>query len=185
MDEKGRTLLALARAAIASRLGMDSEKPEILPTMQQQAASFVTIHKHGALRGCIGTLEPYRPLAADVAANALAAAFEDPRFPPLTRQEFPLIRIELSVLSPLQEMQVRDEADALSRLRPGVDGVVLRFGMHRATFLPQVWEQLPDSAQFMAHLKMKAGLPASFWDPDVVICRYQVSKYCEQERGGE
>ncbi|PIP02230.1 MAG: AmmeMemoRadiSam system protein A [Zetaproteobacteria bacterium CG12_big_fil_rev_8_21_14_0_65_54_13] len=185
MDDKGRALLALARAAIASRLGLDGAKPETTSYMHEQAASFVTIHKHGALRGCIGTLEPYRPLAADVEGNAMAAAFEDPRFPPLTRQEFPLIAIELSVLSPLQVMPVRDEADALSRLRPGVDGVVLRFGMNRATFLPQVWEQLPDPAQFMAHLKMKAGLPATFWDPGIEICRYQVSKYYEQEKSRE
>ncbi|WP_018294476.1 AmmeMemoRadiSam system protein A [Mariprofundus ferrooxydans] len=185
MDVDGELLLALARAAIGLRLGLATDLPEGTASMQQQAASFVTLQKQGRLRGCIGSLEAYRPLVEDVAANAVAAAFEDPRFPPLTAEEFADTRMEVSVLSSLQPMPVRDEQDALARLRPGIDGVVLRFGMNRATFLPQVWEQLPEPAQFLARLKVKAGLPADFWDPDLQLHRYTVSKYCEPESGEE
>jgi len=179
MHDERCILPALARAAIGSRLGLDTNMPKTTLSMQQNAASFVTLQKNGVLRGCIGSLEAYRPLAVDVEANAVAAAFEDPRFPPLTQEEFPLLRIEVSVLSPLEVMPVHDEQDALSRLRPGVDGVVLCFGINRATFLPQVWEQLPEPEQFMSHLKMKAGLPADFWHPDVLLYRYGVKKYQE------
>lgn len=185
MDVDGDLLLVLARAAIGMRLGLTIDMPNNSASMQQQAASFVTLQKQGRLRGCIGSLEAYRPLAEDVAANAVAAAFEDPRFPPLTAEEFPVVRIEVSVISSLQPMPVRDEQDALSRFRPCIDGVVLRFGMNRATFLPQVWEQLPEPAQFLAHLKVKAGLPADFWDPDLQLHRYTVSKYCEPESSEE
>jgi len=181
MPFDGDALLQLARAAIAQQLGLHVTAPPVSGSMQEQAASFVTLHLAGQLRGCIGSLEAYRPLCDDVRANAVAAAFHDPRFPPLSVEEFTRVQVEVSVLSALEAMPVNDEQEAIERLRPGIDGVVLHFGMNRGTFLPQVWEQLPEPAQFMAHLKLKAGLPADFWDPDVLLYRYSVSKYCEQE----
>jgi len=179
MEHDGPILLALARTAIGSRLGLDTGTSQLTGEMQQQAASFVTLQINGCLRGCIGSLEAYRPLQEDVQANAVAAAFSDPRFPPLTPDEFAQVTIEVSVLSPLQAMSVCDEQDACAQLRPGVDGVVLCCGSRRATFLPQVWEQLPEPLQFMAHLKVKAGLPSDFWGSDLLLSRYTVKKYRE------
>jgi len=182
-DGKGRILLTLARSAIAEALGLsvDGFRPLEADWLEQQGACFVTLKMNGELRGCIGSLEPHRSLREDVHANAVAAALHDPRFPSLTADEFARVHIEVSVLMPLQKMDAGSEAEVLSRLVPGVDGVVFEYGMHRATFLPQVWEQLPDPALFMAHLKQKAGLPAAFWHPDVLIYTYKVEKYAEQE----
>ncbi|MDX8405441.1 MAG: AmmeMemoRadiSam system protein A [Mariprofundus sp.] len=181
MRSEGELLLALARASIASRLGLAMVMPQATKNMQQQAASFVTLQLNGQLRGCIGSLEARRPLYEDVQANAVAAAFEDPRFPPLTQDEFAQVRVEVSVLSPLETVAVKDEQDALAQLRPGIDGVVLCCGFKRATFLPQVWEQLPKPVQFMAHLKVKAGLPPEYWSTEVLLSRYTVKKYREAE----
>ena len=130
--------------------------------------------------GCIGTLEAHRPLGADVKANAVAAAMRDPRFKPLTREEFNSVRVEVSVLSAPERLNYRDEADALAQLRPGVDGVIFQYGYHRSTFLPQVWEQFGDPHVFMGHLKHKAGLPPDFWDPAVSLSRYTVEKWHEE-----
>ena len=118
-------------------------------------------------------------MTEDVQANAVAAALRDPRFAPLQAQEWPHTRVEVSVLSSLEPMAFADEADALAQLRPGVDGLVLTWGRHRATFLPQVWEQLPDPASFVTQLKRKAGLPAHFWAPDLQLQRFTVSKWKE------
>jgi AmmeMemoRadiSam system protein A len=115
----------------------------------------------------------------DLHANAVNAALHDPRFPPLTAGELIKVRIEVSLLTPLQKMDVKSEADALAQLVPGIDGVVFRYGEHRATFLPQVWEQLPTPELFMAHLKQKTGLSPSFWSDDVLLCRYRVKKFSE------
>ena len=131
------------------------------------------------MRGCIGTLEAHRPLGLDVRENAVAAAFRDPRFTPLTRVEFDEIRVEVSVLSPSEVMVVASEEHALATLRPNVDGVVFEYRHYRSTFLPQVWEQLPEPAEFMAHLKRKAGLPMDFWADEVRLSRYTVSKWKE------
>ncbi len=131
----------------------------------------------GRLRGCIGTLEPRRPLRADVAANAVAAATRDRRFPPVTADELPRIAIEVSVLSPAVPLLVADEADARARLRPGVDGVVLACGGRRATFLPQVWAKLPEPGDFLAHLRAKAGLPQDFWSDDITLSTYTVTEF--------
>jgi len=182
-EEKGRILLQLARSAIAEALGLsvDGFSRSDADWLEQQGACFVTLKINGELRGCIGSIEPHRSLREDVYTNAVNAALHDPRFPPLTMDEFARVHIEVSVLTPLQKMEAGSEAEVLSRLVPGVDGVVFEYGMHRATFLPQVWEQLPDPALFMAHLKQKAGLPAAFWHPDVLIYTYRVKKYAEQE----
>ena len=178
---KGEILTGLARAAIAKRLHL----PEVEfagvdePWLQAPAASFVTLHIKNELRGCIGSLEAYRPLIEDVRANAVAAAFDDPRFEPLTPSEFDDIEIEISILSAPEPMHARSQAIACSRLRPGVDGVVLKYGHHKATFLPQVWSQLPEAENFLAHLKVKAGLPPDFWHPEILLYKYQVVKYSE------
>jgi len=181
--DKGPVLIALARQAIAEHLGLETVMPESKAAdwLQSMAATFVTLTMHGALRGCIGTLEAYRPLIEDVQANAIAAAFHDPRFPPLTAGEFGVVGVEISLLSAMQPLPVAGEFEACASIRPGVDGVVLEYGSHKGTFLPQVWEQLPEPAQFMVHLKLKAGLPADFWHPDVRLFTYQVEKYRQQE----
>ena len=175
----GELLLPIARAAIASALGLGAQAPEDASCLQEPGACFVTLTQRGQLRGCIGSLEARRSLLADVKANAVAAALQDPRFAPLTPGELALTRVEVSLLSPLQEMHFASEADALAQLRPGIDGLVFSFGRHRSTFLPQVWEQLPSATEFMAQLKRKAGLAADFWDPTVRLQRYSVAKWQE------
>lgn len=181
MDKQGRILLQIARAAIARRLGMTVPATASALFLQQPGACFVTLQMHGRLRGCIGSLEPHRLLIDDVQGNAVAAAFEAPRFPPLGREEYELLRIEVSLLSPLLPLSVHDEAELCAVLRPGIDGLVLKSGLHRSTFLPQVWDQIPDPKQFVCHLKAKAGLALDFWDAAMQIYRYTVCKYGEQE----
>ena len=178
-NEKGSTLLKLARSEIASKLGHDVSSPAQAGWLAEPGASFVTLTRQGELRGCIGTLEAHRPLGLDVRENAVAAAFRDPRFMPLTRVEFDEIRVEVSVLSPSEILVVASEEHALATLRPNVDGVVFEYRHYRSTFLPQVWEQLPEPAEFMAHLKRKAGLPMDFWAEEVRLSRYTVSKWKE------
>jgi AmmeMemoRadiSam system protein A len=178
-NEKGLTLLKLARSGIASELGHDASFPAHAGWLAEPGASFVTLTRQGELRGCIGTLEAHRPLGLDVRENAVAAAFRDPRFMPLTRMEFDEIRVEVSVLSPSEVLVVVSEEHALATLRPNVDGVVFEYRHYRSTFLPQVWEQLPEPAEFMAHLKRKAGLPMDFWAEEVRLSRYTVSKWKE------
>ncbi len=178
--EQGRLLLLLARQAIASEF---DEADAVLPHpawLNQPGATFVTLTRAGELRGCIGSLEAQQALIDDVQSNARAAAFKDPRFPPLASNELPDIHIEVSLLSPAQPMHFSSEADALAQLRPGRDGVILEHGWHRATFLPQVWQQLPEPRQFMANLKRKAGLAADFWADDLRLYRYQVEKFKEE-----
>lgn len=151
------------------------------PWLDEPGASFVTLTKHGSLRGCIGTLEAYRPLGRDVAGHAVGAAVRDPRFWPVTADEYPELDIEVSVLSEPESMPVADRAGLERMLRPGVDGLVLadRGGRHRATFLPQVWDELPEPHDFVAHLLAKAGLPASYdWRGGAMDCRrYTVTAY--------
>lgn len=180
-DERGAVLLAIARATIARAFGLPAQADESAPWLAEPGATFVTLTQDGQLRGCIGCLEACRPLLDDVKANALAAAFRDTRFSPLEEAELERTRIEVSLLSPLQPMVFRDEQEALSQLRPELDGVVLEYGYHRGTFLPQVWEQLPHPVDFLAHLKAKAGLPANFWADGVKLYRYNVEKWKEQQ----
>lgn len=180
---RGDTLTRLARAAIARKLGLSFDEPASLEAdwLQQRTATFVTLQMHGNLRGCIGTLEAHSSLIEDVRANAVAAAFHDSRFEPLSVDGFSHVQIEVSILSVPEAMHARSEAIACSRLRPGIDGVVIKFGNHKATFLPQVWSQLPEPENFMQHLKVKAGLTADFWHPEVLLYKYQVHKYREHE----
>jgi hypothetical protein len=178
-EEKGATLLKLARAEIAQRFRQVRDVSADAPWLVEHGACFVTLTQHGELRGCIGTLEAHRPLGVDVRENAVAAAFRDPRFMPLTHVEFDDIRVEVSLLSPTEILVVASEEHALASLRPGVDGVVFEYRHYRSTFLPQVWEQLPEPAEFMAYLKRKAGLSTDFWAEDVRLSRYTVSKWRE------
>lgn len=178
-DELGRALLQLARNAIGEHFGEPPQAIPDLPALREPGATFVTLMLGGQLRGCIGSLAASQPLADDVRDNACNAAFRDPRFPPLDRHEWEKTRVEVSLLSRPEPLPFKDEADALAQLRPGIDGVVLTAAGRRSTFLPQVWEQLPDPADFMAQLKLKARLPADYWGPDVRIERYEVRKWKE------
>lgn len=179
MADLGTTLLALARNAIAARFSQPVTATADLPELHDKGATFVTLTQRGQLRGCIGSLEAWRALRDDVEDNARNAAFRDPRFAPLAADELPLTRVEVSLLTPAEPLSFSSEADALAQLRPNVDGVIFTAGHHRSTFLPQVWEQLPDPVVFMAHLKQKSGLPAAYWGPDVRLQRYTVRKWKE------
>lgn len=174
MNLRKDILQAIARAAIDQALGGRIVTDESAPWLAEPGASFVTLTLDGRLRGCIGTLEAHQRLLLDVKQNACGAAFRDPRFPALSHRELADTDIHVSVLTPLQTLSFTDEADALARLQPGVDGLVLEYGRHRATFLPQVWEQLPEPRHFLSQLKRKAGLPDDFWAEDVRLLRYEV-----------
>ena len=179
IDPLGHALLTIARNAIEKEFGMKARTVTAHPDLARPAATFVTLTQQGQLRGCIGSLEARRPLATDVADNALAAAFRDPRFPPLRQGELDQTRVEVSLLDTPEPLQFADEAEALGQLCPGVDGLILNCGHHRATFLPQVWESLPTPPLFLEHLKLKAGLPADFWSPQLTLARYGVQKWKE------
>lgn len=175
----GRVLLALARAALEEALG---GRPAATPEqawLERPGACFVTLKLDGRLRGCIGSMTPRRPLAEDVRENACAAALRDPRFPPVTASELPRLRLELSLLSPLEEIDCAGEEELTALLRPGVDGLLLEHGSHRGTFLPAVWESLRTPAEFVCRLKVKAGLPEDFWAPQMRIWRYTVRSWKE------
>ena len=179
--DAGAVLLPLARAAIAARVGIEHGASADAEWLRTTGASFVTLTQQARLRGCIGTLRAARTLLEDVRHNAVAAAFSDPRFKPLTKEEYAAISVEVSVLSPLVPMHFSDERDALAQLRTGIDGLVFEYGHHRSTFLPQVWDTYRDAAEFVAHLKHKAGLPPDFWDAEVKLARYVVTKWRETD----
>lgn len=178
-SDLGPILLAHARAAIGRQLGLATPAAAADARLARRGATFVTLTGKGELRGCIGSLNPHRALGQDVADNALGAAFRDPRFPPVTADEWPGLRVEVSLLSEPAFMEFRNEAEVLERLRPGIDGVIFFNGCQKATFLPQVWEQLPEPRDFLAALKRKAGLGVDFWGPNVMIATYQVEKWKE------
>lgn len=143
------------------------------PQLQEFGACFVTLEIDNQLRGCIGSLEAYQPLAEDLAKNSFAAAFQDPRFPSLSIDEFAKTAVKISLLTPPSPMNFNSEDDLISQIRPGVDGLILSDGGYRGTFLPSVWEQLPSPELFLQHLKRKAGLPANYWSDTMQIERYQ------------
>ena len=178
---QGMILLPIARASISESFGQPHEAAEDAPWLQQQGACFVTLTQQDQLRGCIGTLEAHRTLLEDVKSNAKSAAFKDPRFSPLSSEELKQTEIEISLLSAMQILSFSDEQEALSQLQPGIDGVVFEFDHYRSTFLPQVWQQLPATGDFMVHLKQKAGLGANFWSDQVKLSRYTVSKWKERD----
>jgi len=177
-QDAGPVLTGLARGAISSALGLPANLPSA-DWLNADGASFVTLTQQGELRGCIGSLQAWRPLRDDVIDNAISAALHDPRFMPLRRGELPITHIEVSVLNPSEPMPFTSKEDALAQLRPGVDGVILSVGRHRATFLPQVWDELPDPDQFIAHLMRKAGLAPTYWGDDVSLARYTVTAFHE------
>ena len=180
-------LLHIAREAIDYAVNK-KELPEMelstLPQrLQEQGASFVTLTLEGNLRGCIGALQASQPLALDVQEHAIAAATEDYRFRPVSPQEIASLVIEISRLSPSQELEYSTPNDLLSKLRPGVDGVVLRRGFQRATFLPQVWEKIADPADFLAQLCFKMGVSEDLWEKEhLQVQTYQVEEFKEDER---
>ncbi|HEB98979.1 MAG TPA: AmmeMemoRadiSam system protein A [Thiotrichales bacterium] len=147
------------------------------PVLAAPGAAFVTLHKLGQLRGCIGSLEAWRPLIEDVAENAFAAAFRDPRFPPLGAAELPDLDLEISVLGKPEPLSFTSEQDLLHQLRPGVDGLILAADGRRGTFLPAVWKSLPEPERFLSELKRKAGLPADYWSDDVEVWRYSTESF--------
>lgn len=179
-NERGR-LLALARASIAHGLAHGRPSPvnpaDFPVNLIQPAATFVTLELSGRLRGCIGRLEAARSLAEDVAENAYAAAFLDSRFPPVTAAESTGLTLHISVLSPPEPLYFKSEADLIAQLRPGIDGLILSDAGRRGTFLPSVWEELPDPAEFLRHLKRKAGLPADYWSTTLKIQRYTTEMF--------
>jgi AmmeMemoRadiSam system protein A len=183
---RGRTLLRIARASLAEALGFGSapdDGPEGYsgePWLREPGATFVTLRRRGELRGCVGSIQAYRPLFEDVWRNARASAFHDTRFPPVEPGELAEIGIEMSLLSPPEPLPCASEAAALRLLRPGVDGVIFECGEHRGTFLPQVWEQLPARRDFLDRLRHKAGLRPGYWSPEVRLSRYTVLKWVEE-----
>jgi AmmeMemoRadiSam system protein A len=183
-DEK-QTLLKLARESLESAVN-GKELPtldaaHLTPALQAEGASFVTLTVHGGLRGCIGALEPYQSLAEDVREHAVAAALSDYRFPPVTAGELGEIEIEVSRLTIPVPLEYVDAKDLLAKLRPGVDGVILKDGPYRrATFLPQVWEKIPDTAEFLDNLCYKMGSPPDTWRrKKLEVLVYQVEEFHE------
>ena len=182
--EHGRILPIIARDAISDAVNAPRATDvfdETAPWLTEPGASFVTLMQDGELRGCIGTVQAHRSLLADIRRNAVSAAIHDPRFLPLTRDELTVVRIEVSLLSTPQPFDYSDEKDVLAQIRPGIDGIVFEYGRYRSTFLPQVWESLAQPQQFLAALKLKAGLPGDFWAEDVKLSSYTVSKWRETD----
>jgi AmmeMemoRadiSam system protein A len=192
MDEGGLTkeekqlLLSLAREAIEKSVKGQHLGPmnldELPQKLREQGATFVTLTRKGDLRGCIGALEPYQPLAEDVREHAAAAALEDYRFPPVRPAEVEQIRIEISRLTTPKPLVYDNPLDLPNLLHPGVDGVVIRDGYRRATFLPQVWEKLPEPVDFLDNLCLKMGAPRRFWQvKKLTVSLYQVEEFCEED----
>ena len=179
-----KALLRLARSAIEAKLvnGVKVERPGTSPILKGNRGCFVTLHKYGQLRGCIGTIEPECPLVKCVERNAQNAAFKDPRFPRLSAEELSDIDIEVSILSVPERLDFKDGDDLKRQLRPNVHGVILSRGMHSSTFLPQVWEQLPDKEQFLEHLCLKGGMPSTAWkNPSTGVEVYQAEVFGEKD----
>ncbi len=182
-DLPGTELLRLARGSV--EYGLIHQQPlpiqydQLHPALSEPAATFTTLRNDGKLRGCCGSLEAKHPLAKDVSRSAFHAAYCDARFKPVGAAELEDIRLEVSVLSPLEAIAVTDEADLLEQLRPGTDGLVIVEGLRRATFLPKVWESLPEPGRFLAQLKAKCGLPRDHWSEQLEFLRYRTTTYAE------
>jgi AmmeMemoRadiSam system protein A len=181
----GETLLPIARAAIAGALGLAASADESAPWLTEYHACFVTLRKNDRLRGCVGSIEAWRTLVEDVKHNAVGAAFNDTRFARLRGHELADTVIEVSLLSPPQALAPSaSEADLIAQLVPQLDGVIIELGSRRATFLPQVWESLPEAREFLAELKLKADLPPDYWSQDLRVSRYRVQKWSEDALTG-
>jgi len=185
-EDEGRFLLGVARETIKNRLSNIEESQidwkEIPGKFQERLGTFVTITIEDNLRGCIGHIIPRESLIEGIKENAINAAFKDPRFHPLTKEEFDKIKIEISILTSPQELSYTDAEDLLKKLRPGVDGVIIKKGFYEATFLPQVWDQLPEKEEFLSHLCLKAGLSGNSWKTEKLqVSTYQVQAFEEKE----
>ncbi len=184
--EQGQALVKLARKTIREHLGVQAEDSEPLAerlaedAFQEKRGVFVTLNKKGQLRGCIGFLEPRESVLEAVKHNAVNAACHDPRFHPVAPSEMEALDIEVSILTDPSPLQYTDAKDLLAKLRPGIDGVIIRSGYAGATFLPQVWDQLPGKEEFLAHLCAKAGLDANAWKKGKLeVSTYQVQYFGE------
>ena len=180
-----RQLLELARPSIHE--GLKTGRPrQVEPAewpepLQAHRASFVTLHRpDGSLRGCIGAIEAYQPLVQDVSDHAYAAAFRDPRFPPVTAEELSSLRLDISVLTAPEPMDANSESDLLDQLTPGEDGLILEDGPNRSTFLPAVWASLDTPEAFLRELKCKAGLGPDYWSPTIQFRRYRTESFGEE-----
>ena len=187
-EKEGNALLNVARATIAEKLNApddnagDAAASIADDILNMRRGTFVTLKIDHQLRGCIGNLSPDRKLIDSIKENAISAAFRDPRFRPLSRDELDRVDIEISLLTEPQPLAYTDGKDLIAKLRPHIDGVILRKGPYSSTFLPQVWEQLPDPEMFLDHLCLKAGLPAKAWrQPGLEVMTYQV-QYFEEKR---
>ncbi len=188
-EEQGRLLIGLARHAISQKLGDDASMEDFstlesalqADSFQKHFGTFVTLKMRGRLRGCIGNLTATESVLESIRHNAVNAAFHDPRFPALTRNELDQTEIEVSILSVPQPLSYRDGQDLIRKLRVNVDGAIIRKGYRSATFLPQVWEQLPRPEDFLTHLCLKAGLPSDFWQgSELEVSTYQVQYFEEK-----
>lgn len=182
-DER-QTLLRLAREAVELRVRgkklRQLDQSSLTPNLRDQGASFVTLTIRGVLRGCIGALEAYQPLVEDVREHSVAAALQDPRFPPVAENELNKISIEVSRLTAPYPLAYSSSEDLIAKLRPHIDGVILQDGRRRATFLPQVWEKLPDPAEFLSNLCLKMGARENLWrDTPLQLHVYQVEEFRE------
>ena len=184
-NDERQTLLLLARQVIT--LGVNNQPippidiQTLSPLLKQDGASFVTLTEDSELRGCVGALEPTMPLAEDVRYHAIAAALQDYRFPPVGPSELPRIKIEISRLTLPQSLEYTNPQDLINHLRPDIDGVILKDGVRKATFLPQVWEKLPDAQSFLSHLCQKMGAPSDLWERrPLQVLTYQVEEFHEQ-----
>ena len=182
--EQRRLLIEVARTSIGR--GLEGGRPlpvraaDYPAALQTPRASFVTLEIEGRLRGCIGTLEARLPLVEDVALHAYEAAFRDPRFPPVSPAEVPRLELHVSVLSPPESVAFEDEEGLVRQLRPGHDGLVIAQGRRRATFLPSVWRSLPEPSQFLAQLKLKAGIGEVGPDRPLSAWRYTVEEFADE-----
>lgn len=180
-EQNKRILKKLAKQSI--EYGIQHGKP--LPITEDyqaeeltlQRATFVTLMKQGQLRGCIGSLEAHRPLIEDVVQNSFSSAFRDYRFNPVTEQELDDLDITISILNPPQPMKFVSENDLLIQLRPNIDGLIIEDQGHRATFLPSVWQSLPQPEKFLTQLKLKAGLSSNYWSPQLQAYRYTTESF--------
>ncbi len=174
-------MLELARESIRYGLKHHEEMPviesEYAPALRELRATFVTLRLRGKLQGCIGMLKASRPLARDVAHNAYAAAFEDPRGVSLTENDVEALDIHISILTPPESLNIASEEELLRVIRPGIDGLILEDGHHRGTLLPSVWENLPEPRAFVRHVKVKAGLPEEYWSAGMKASRYQTESF--------
>lgn len=183
-EQEGRYLLETARRTIEQRL-FNREEPKgsdagLAGIFQQRRGTFVTLTIHGSLRGCIGHIVPQESLIEGIRENAINAAFRDPRFRPVSRNEWENVKIEISILTDPKPLSCADAKDLLKKLRPGIDGVIIKKGYYQSTFLPQVWEQLPNKEEFLTHLCLKAGLDGDAWrEGDLEVSTYQVQAFEE------